>query len=175
MSLYLSIPAISNEINRIRRSRYESVLYGVWTSILTWQFPVTEGYVTCPQARHGSQSGERGWSDLHTYHYPNGSNTADRFLFVQCKRRGGPATWRDGLDQLLRYVRATHRTRRYGRRSPVYGILCVGEMVRLYKYHDPTRTLRPFAPPGLATGDEWNIRLDARKVQRILNYILRHH
>ncbi|KAJ6022774.1 hypothetical protein N7460_013169 [Penicillium canescens] len=85
---YFDIPAIQRETSRVPRAGSESVLYGVWNTILTWQFPVQQGYVTRPQDRHTSQAGQRGFSDLHTFQYPSAQQRANKFLIVQCKRTG---------------------------------------------------------------------------------------
>ncbi|KAJ6076110.1 hypothetical protein N7499_008091 [Penicillium canescens] len=104
---YFDIPAIQREISRVPRAGSESVLYGVWNTILTWQFPVQQGYVTRPQDRHTSQAGQRGFSDLHTFQYPSAQQRTNKFLIVQCKRTGletGASTWGEGVQQLDQYL-----------------------------------------------------------------------
>lgn len=54
----------------------QSTLYGVWSSILYLQFPVSQGYIARPQDQHTSQVGEWGFSDQYTY----------RYLTMQCKK-----------------------------------------------------------------------------------------
>ncbi|KAJ9488407.1 hypothetical protein VN97_g4876 [Penicillium thymicola] len=51
------IPAIQQEISR---AGPESVLYGVWNAILTWQFPVEQDYVTRPPEPSYHPSGAEG-------------------------------------------------------------------------------------------------------------------
>ncbi|CAI7677861.1 unnamed protein product [Penicillium manginii] len=128
---YYNLPAIQQEIRRVPRAGPESVLYGVWNTILTWQFPVQEGYVTRPQDRHTSQAGQNGFSDLHTYQYSPGQRRADKFLVVQCKRTGletRTSVWNEGVQQLNQYLSATHGTRLNP--TPVYGIVAVGVYMR---------------------------------------------
>lgn len=114
-------------MRRVPRAGHEAVLYGAWNAILSWQFDVRDGYITRPQDKHASQSGkggfsdlQGGFSDLHTYHYVDNATTPTKFLIVQWKRpdrytRG--STWLEGVDQLSRYLAATHGTRRKDRRS----------------------------------------------------------
>ena len=42
--------------------------------------------MTRSQARHGTQTGERGLSGLQTYQYVGGVHGTKRFLIVQCKQ-----------------------------------------------------------------------------------------
>jgi len=106
---------------------------------------MVDGYVTRPQDRHSSQSGERGFSDLHTNQYRDGERRASKFLIVQCKRAGlesRPGVWKEGVAQLNRYLAATHRTRSQDSRTPVYGIIAIGKFLRVYEYYDDFREVR---------------------------------
>ncbi|KAJ5980764.1 hypothetical protein N7481_008062 [Penicillium waksmanii] len=76
------IPALQQEINRVPRAGPECILYGVWNTILTWQFPVQEGYVTRPQDRHTSQTGQRGV--LGSAHIPVSAGTTKRQQVFDC-------------------------------------------------------------------------------------------
>ncbi|KAJ5246765.1 hypothetical protein N7468_001748 [Penicillium chermesinum] len=181
---YLSLAAVQAEINRIPRERYECVLYGVWNTILTWQFRVENGYVTRPQDRHSRQRGRAGYSDLHTYQYPAVGRRASKFLIVQCKKHGheGEAsTWTQGRNQLRQYLSNTHGRRRWGTRTPVYGILSVGHLVRFYKYVDVGEDIRDLniqsilRSTRIRNGDSLHIQTDCRQIQRILNHIRSHH
>lgn len=139
LSKYCSINAIAQELDRIRESDPESTLYGVWNAILSFQFPLSEGYITSPQDEHTAQSSEKGYFDLHTFHYRGDSSTADKFLIVQCKRAGyetRSSIWTEGVDQLSQYLSSTHGRRRPSDRSPVYGIVAVGKHMRVYRYDD---------------------------------------
>lgn len=145
---------------------------------LSLQFPIAQGYVTRPQDEHTSQSGERGFSDLHTFQYRGTSNTADKFLIVQCKRaeyEGWSSVWAEGVHQLDRYLSATHGTRRPQHRTPVFGILAVGKYMRVYKYDDVNRCVLNWAPRGLRRGETWHLNDHASAVQRILDHILNNH
>ncbi|KAJ5211012.1 hypothetical protein N7491_010828 [Penicillium cf. griseofulvum] len=180
MSSYLSINAIAQEVSRIKKSDPESTLYGAWNAILSFQFPVSEGYITRPQDEHTSQSGEKGYSDLHTFHYQGNSSTADKFLIVQCKRAGyesRPSVWAEGVDQLCRYLSSTHGRRRPSDRSPVYGIVAVGKHMRVYKYDDVSGWVLNWSPNPrrLKRGKTWHLKDNYNEVQLILDHIRDNH
>ncbi|CAI7628858.1 unnamed protein product [Penicillium palitans] len=175
---YSDIPAIQQEISRVPRAGTESVLYGVWNTILTWEFPVQQGYVTRPQYRHTSQAGQKGFSDLHTYQYPLGQQRATKFLIVQCKRTGlqsRPSTWEEGVHQLDQYLSATHRTRHVNP-TPVYGIVAVGMFMRVYQYHDATKSVGDITDPGVpSTALPLHLEDDSVAIQQILDHIRLNH
>ncbi|KAJ5610783.1 hypothetical protein N7510_007502 [Penicillium lagena] len=180
MQNYWQVHAIQEEIRRVPHAGHESVLYGVWNTILTWQFPVIDGYVTRPQDTHTSQSGEAGYSDLHTYQYVADNRTATKFLLTQCKKAGletQDSTWQEGHDQLSRYSASTHGRRRADRRSPVYGIVAVGNYMRAYKYDDDQKLVVEWAPWGMNASEILRIDKvdDKPHVQRILDHIRDHH
>lgn len=142
-------------MKRINRAGPECVAYGVWNAILSWQFPVVEGYITRPQDKHTSQSGRKGYSDLHTFHYPENGNRATKFLIAQCKRKGlegRKPVWQEGAAQLRQYLSATHKTRPKGKWTPVYGIITVGRYMRVYKYSDTQKDIVDWAPRGVEKG-----------------------
>jgi hypothetical protein len=179
-SKYYSINAIVQEIGRIKKGDPESTLYGVWNAILSFQFPVSEGYITRPQDEHTEQSGEKGYSDLHTFHYQGTSSTADKFLIVQCKRAGyetHPSVWEEGVDQLCRYLLSTHGRRRPSDRSPVYGIVAVGKFLRVYKYDDVSGCVLNWSPNSrrLKMGEVWNLKNHYNEIQLILDHIRDNH
>jgi hypothetical protein len=178
-SKYLSIDAIAQEINRIQKRDPESTLYGVWNAILSFQFPVSEGYITRPQDEHTAQSGEKGYSDLHTFHYQKNSSTADKFLIVQCKRAAyetHSSVWAEGVDQLRRYLSSTHGRRRPSHRSPVYGIVAVGKHMRVYRYDDVSQSVLDWSPSRrLERGKHRNLKKDSEEIQLILNHIRDNH
>jgi hypothetical protein len=39
----MHLNAVEEEISRVKKAGHESVFYRVWNTILTWQFPATEG------------------------------------------------------------------------------------------------------------------------------------
>lgn len=179
-SKYRSINAIAQELGQIRESDPESTLYGVWNAILNFQFPVSDGYITRPQDEHTAQSGEKGYSDLHTFHYRENSSTADKFLIVQCKRAGyetRSSVWAEGVDQLCRYLSSTHGRRRRSARSPVYGIVAVGKHMRVYKYDDVSESVIDWSPNSrrLKKGKVWNLKKDHDEIQLILDHIRGNH
>ena len=150
----------------------------MWNSILSFQFPICQGYVTRPQDEHTTQSGAKGYSDLHTFHYRGESSTADKFLIVQCKRAGSEtrsSVWAEGVSQLNQYLAATHGTRRPLDRSPVYGIIAVGRFMRVYKYDDINRSVLNWSPRGVQAGKEWDLKEGDLTVQKILDHILNNH
>ncbi|KAJ6025963.1 uncharacterized protein N7446_013126 [Penicillium canescens] len=175
---YFDIPAIQRETSRVPRAGSESVLYGVWNTILTWQFPVQQGYVTRPQDRHTSQAGQRGFSDLHTFQYPSAQQRANKFLIVQCKRTGletRASTWGEGVQQLDQYLSATHRTRHVNR-TPVYGIIAVGMYMRVYLYDDATNSVRDIGDPTVpSTAGRLHLKNDRIAIQQILDHIKANH
>lgn len=59
----------------------------------------------------------------------------------------------------------------------MYGILAVGNWMRVYKYDDNRRIVVDWAPPGIQAGRIFNISQasDRPYVQRILDYIRDHH
>ncbi|KAJ5440719.1 hypothetical protein N7491_003125 [Penicillium cf. griseofulvum] len=64
--------------------------------------------------RHTNQSGKKGFANLHTYQYPSGGGRANKFLIVQCKRKGletRDSAWIEAVGQLSQYLSATHGTR----------------------------------------------------------------
>lgn len=131
-----------------------------------------------PQDKHTDQAGEEGFSDLHVFHYRGAATTATKFLIVQCKRKGDegkPSVWEEAVDQLSRYLSATHGRRRPADRSSVYGMACVGEYMRVYKYDDINEQVLNWAPHGWLTGSCFNIKDDHVKVQEILDVILADH
>lgn len=166
------------EIERVKPRDPESTIYGIWNSILSLQFPITQGYVIRPQDKHTDQAGQNGFSDLHVFHYPGVATTATKFLIVQCKRMGDEnksSVWVEAVDQLDRYLYATHGRRRRADRSPVYGIACVGLKMRVYKYDDSSQGVLNWAPRGLTRGTRYDIVKDHKKVQKILDAILNDH
>ncbi|KAJ6012427.1 hypothetical protein N7522_002782 [Penicillium canescens] len=180
MSSYRSIHAIAQELDRIERNDPESIVYGVWNAILSFQFPVSEGYITRPQDEHTAQSGEKGYSDLHTFHYQENSSTADKFLIVQCKRAGyetHASVWAEGVDQLCQYLSSTHGRRRPSDRSPVYGIVAVGKYMRVYKYDDVNESVLNWSPNPrrLKKGNLWHLEENYEQVQLILDHIRDNH
>ncbi|CAG8115909.1 unnamed protein product [Penicillium nalgiovense] len=180
MSSYGCINAIAQELGRIRESDPESTLYGVWNAILSFQFPVSEGYITRPQDEHTEHSGEKGYSDLHTFHYQGNSSTADKFLIVQCKRAGyetRSSVWAEGVDQLCRYLSSTHGRRRPSGRSPVYGIVAVGKYMRVYRYDDVRQSVIDWSPNSrkLKKGKVWNLEENYDEIQLILDHIRDNH
>ncbi|KAJ5206134.1 hypothetical protein N7491_003247 [Penicillium cf. griseofulvum] len=145
--------------------------------ILAWQFPVEQGYITRPQDRHSSQSGRKGFSDLHTYQYPSGGGRANKFLIVQCKRKGletRDSVWLDAVGQLNQYLSASHGSR-HTNPTPVYGIVAIGMYMRAYKYNDMTRTVDDFSLPGQSSDQPFDIKKDRAVVQRILDIIKEDH
>lgn len=182
---YLKIPAIRYEIERIPRAGSECIMYGVWNAILSWQFPVTDGYVTRPQDQHTKQSGEKGFSDLHTFHYRGSSKDAVKFLIVQCKRAGletRPSVWAEGVNQLIRYLTATHGARRPDDRTPVYGTVAIGLFMRVYRYDDIRQTVSDWTAPGVRHNRSpagliapLHIQSHHDRIQRMLNYIRDNH
>lgn len=174
----MDIPAIRQEISRVPRAGPESVLYGVWNTILTWQFPVQQGYVTRPQDRHTSQAGQKGFSDLHTYQYPSAQQRANKFLIVQCKRTGletRTSTWGEGVQQLDQYLSATHRTRHVNP-TPVYGMVAVGMYMRVYQYHDATYSVGNIIDPRVpSTAIPLHLENDCIAIQQILDHIKANH
>ncbi|KAJ5832041.1 hypothetical protein N7474_000352 [Penicillium riverlandense] len=178
MTNYTNYHAISREIARIRPGDPESTLYGVWNAILGLQFPIAQGYITRPQDRHTAQSGQYGFSDLHTFQYRGNAANASKFLIVQCKRAGSESqdsVWRDAVDQLDQYLCDTHGRRRPADRTPVYGIAAVGLKMRVYRYDDVNQCVLNWAPRGLPQGAQWDLESEAGKVQRILDHILNNH
>ncbi|KAJ5952108.1 uncharacterized protein N7479_010521 [Penicillium vulpinum] len=180
MSQLFKIHAIEMEAKRIRRAGPECVSYGVWNAILSWQFPVVDGYITRPQDQHTSQSGQKGYSDLHTFHYPDGENKADKFLITQCKRKGlegRKSVWTEGAEQLRQYLSATHKTHPVKSRKLVYGIVTVGKYMRVYKYSDAQRDVVDWAPHGVKKGAFLDIlnKTDQPKITKILDYIRDNH
>lgn len=124
------------------------------------------------------QSGAKGYSDLHTFHYRGQSDTADKFLIVQCKRaafEGQSAVWAEGVSQLDRYLAATHQTRRSKDRTGVYGIIAIGRYMRVYKYDDPIRSVDDWAPRGVKKGEAWHLQEHHKEIQKILDSILERH
>lgn len=166
-------------MKRVPRAGPECILYGVWNTILTWQFPVQEGYVTRPQDRHTSQSGQKGFSDLHTYQYPPGQTKANKFLIVQCKRKGlesQPTTWDEAVQQLNQYLSATHGTRRVANPPPVYGIVAVGMYMRVYEYLDAARSVDDLRAPGVpSSANPLHLKKNRDAIQKILNHIKTNH
>jgi hypothetical protein len=162
----MSLHAVVEEIKRIKNKEPESILYGVWNSILNFQFPVQEGYITRPQ-------------DEHTFHYSGESSTADKFLIVQCKRAGfetRSSVWIEGVGQLNRYLAATHGTRRVSDRSPVYGIVAIGKSMRVYKYDDDSQSVDDWSPGAtVEAGEVLDLVEHEKKIQRVLNHIRRYH
>ncbi|KAJ5595356.1 uncharacterized protein N7459_001564 [Penicillium hispanicum] len=178
MSTYMQNHAIVQELSRIRRNDPECTIYGLWNSILALQFPIVQGYVTRPQDEHTLLTGEKGFSDLHVFHYRGAATSANKFLIVQCKRydyEGWPTVWTEGVDQLNDYLSATHRRRGPARRTPVYGIVAIGRRMRVYKYSDQLRSVQNWAPSGLQPGKPWHLKDDASQVQQILDHILNNH
>jgi hypothetical protein len=152
-------------------------MYGIWNAILALQFPVAQGYIIRPQERNTSQSGEQGFSDLHVFQYRNNATNADKFLIVQCKRAGTEtqdAVWEQAVDQLSRYLSATHGKRRPAARTPVYGIAAVGRYVRVYKYNDINQMVLNWVPKGIRW-KMWNLKDHPQQIQRILDHILNNH
>jgi hypothetical protein len=141
------------------------------------QFPVAQEYIVRPQDQHGSQSGARGFSDLHVVQYRNNATEPEKFLIVQCKRAGTEsqgAVWEEAVDQLDRYLRATHGKRAPAARTPVYGIAAVGKWMRVYKYDDINQCVLNWAPRRMRW-NRWNLKKNDAQVQRILDEILRNH
>ncbi|KAJ5954983.1 hypothetical protein N7501_009262 [Penicillium viridicatum] len=168
---YYDFDAIRREIRRIRlpRAGGESVMYGVWNSILTWQFDIRDGYVTCPQDHHSLQAGTHGFSDFEVHRYVG--NTRKRFLVVQCKRPGGEFsgyTWNQAVIQLQGYLASIHRE---PQSSPVvHGIVAIGKWLRLYEYDGTMHEMD--CKPG---ENQLDIVEDRRIVQDRLDYILNNH
>ena len=153
-------------------------MYGVWNTILCRQFPHDNGYITRPQDRHTNQRGEHGFSDFHTFQrFPD--NSVSKFLIVQCKRGGledSVRAWNQGIQQLNRYLGAIHGTRQPHERTPAYGILAVGQMMRVYQYDDVSRTVRPTRIiGGGAPGAKLHLENNPETIQTILNHIRDHH
>lgn len=145
---------------------------------MNFQFPVQQGYITRPQDAHTSQSGENGYSDLHNFHYRGGSSKADKFLIVQCKRAGlefRTSVWNEGIEQLDRYLAATHRTRRISDQSHVYGVVAIGRWMRVYRYDDTSRSVYNWSPPGMEDGELLHLVKDHAKIQIVLNHIYNYH
>ncbi|KAF3019037.1 hypothetical protein E8E15_000358 [Penicillium rubens] len=171
---YYDFDAIQREINRISRpsAEGESVMYGVWNSILTWQFDIRNGYVTCPQDRHSLQSGSRGFSDFEVHQYVG--NTRKRFLVVQCKKPGGEFggyTWNRARVQLERYLESIHSD---PQSSPtVHGIVAIGQWVRFYEY-DGTMYEMEFKEAG-PDQHQQHLVTDRRLIQGQLNSIRNNH
>ncbi|KAJ5783322.1 uncharacterized protein N7518_008999 [Penicillium psychrosexuale] len=93
----------------------ESVMYGVWISILTWQFDPRDGYITCPH--HSLQFSSRGFSDFQVHQYIS--------LVVQCKGEFGGYIWDGARDQLEKYLQPIHGD---PESSPtVHGIVAIGQ------------------------------------------------
>lgn len=92
-------------------------------------------------------SGQRGFSDFHTFEWQ--PRRRKYFLITQCKKyddQFSGRTWDDGEAQLAGYLSSQHRTRSPALRSPVYGILAIGKRVRFYRYDDNTRGIIQFQP-----------------------------
>lgn len=158
-------------------------MYGIPDAILNWQFPVTDEYITIPQALHKQFRGQKGFSDFHTLRY-DAAGQKRYFLITQCKPPYGetqPGVWDEARDQLIYYFNLQHKTQ--PARS-VYGIAAVGRRVRFYKYNFTTRSVVAWRPgenglPSLPrTGDErrnfYLLRDEADKVQKALDWIRDH-
>lgn len=134
--------------------------------------------MTRPQDRHASQASQAGFSDLHTYQYLPARAGANKFLIVQCKRRGletRDSTWVEGVRQLEQYLSATHRTRRVNQ-TPVYGIVAVGMYMRVYEYNDATNSVVNLRRPGVPRTDEpLHLRENRIAIQQILDHIKADH
>lgn len=160
-------------------------MYGIWDAILNWQFPVTDEYITRPQALHRQFRGRKGFSDFHTFQY-DAAGRERYFLITQCKPPYGETqkgVWNEARDQLISYFNLQHKTQPAG---SVYGIAAVGRRVRFYKYNFTTRSVVPWRPPGEnglpplpGTGDErrdfYLLVDEADKVQDALNWIRNRH
>ncbi|KAJ5670078.1 uncharacterized protein N7477_005441 [Penicillium maclennaniae] len=170
--------AILQELRRLRRGDHESTIYGIWNSILSLQFPITQGYVTRPQDRHTDQAGKKGFSDLHVFHYRGAASTATKFLIVQCKRigdEGKKSVWKQAIGQLNRYLGATHGRRPRANRTAVYGIAGIGKEMRVFKYDDVKQRVFEWAPHGWLRGSKFHLENNRVKVQQILDAILNDH
>ncbi|KAJ5522138.1 hypothetical protein N7527_006253 [Penicillium freii] len=176
MVTYLSNHAVSQEIASIRPGDPE---------FTTFQFPISDGYITRPQDCHTSQGGQRGFSDLHVFQYVGNAPKATKFLIAQCKRAGyetRDAVWDDAVQQLSEYLSNTHGRRRPAERIPVYGIVAVGRYMRAYRYDNINQCVLNWAPSGmrgprdqLQNHGPWHLKNDAGNVQLILNHILNNH
>lgn len=147
-------------------------MYGVWNSILTWQFGIPNGYVTCPQDHHSLQAGSRGFSDFEVHRYVG--NTRKRFLVVQCKKPGGEFggyTWNRARVQLERYLASIHRDPQS--RPVVHGIVAIGQWLRFYEYDGTMHEMD--CQPGKPREDQLNLVTDRIIVQDRLNYIRNNH
>jgi hypothetical protein len=147
---------------------------------LSWQFPVVDGYITRPQDKHTLQAGRKGYSDLHTFHYRDREGKATKFLITQCKRKGlegRKSVWDEGARQLKEYLSATHKTRSVHRRTPVYGIITVGKLMRVYKYSDVRKDIVDWAPRGVEKGAAFDISDEEHqpKIAKILDHVRDNH
>ncbi|KAL1855559.1 hypothetical protein Plec18167_004101 [Paecilomyces lecythidis] len=177
---YMDIPSIAQEIRELSTQSSEGHVNGVWNSILNWVFDPVNGYITRPQDMHTRFGGRYGYSDFHTLQWRNGRRM--HFLITQCKPRsaeGQRAIWQRGADQLQDYLRMQHRTRPVGQRTPVYGILAVGQLVRFFVYNDVHQSIEPFRPGALFSStqerDFYYLIHEAHLVQRALRDILNNH
>ncbi|QKX60447.1 uncharacterized protein TRUGW13939_07592 [Talaromyces rugulosus] len=179
---YLNVPAIRAELDGIKKGTSEGHVAGVWNAILSWMFPVTDGYVTRPQDIHRYFGGAKGFSDLHTFQY-DAAGRRRFFLIVQCKpysSEGSTADWQEAANQLRDYLSAIHKTRPAGRRTRVYGIAALGRRVRFFEYNDLTRNANGWRPSGTwavtHNGREfYDMRREATEVQSALDFILNNH
>ncbi|PGG98564.1 hypothetical protein AJ79_08817 [Helicocarpus griseus UAMH5409] len=58
---YLDIPAIGLELRSMKPSSAENHSYGLWDAILNVTFPVTQRFITRPQAQHSGYGGKKGF------------------------------------------------------------------------------------------------------------------
>ncbi|KAJ5553652.1 hypothetical protein N7494_003030 [Penicillium frequentans] len=182
MANYYNMQAVHAEIDRVTRAGHESIVYGVWNAILSSIFTPQDGYIVRPQDEHTSQSGARGYSDLHVFHYLPGARRATKFLIVQCKRAGGEtqsSVWREGVNQLHRYTVATQGTRAVRDRRPVYGIVAIGNSLRFYYYHEASQSIRNFwhssVHPNPKSGGVSDHKHHHDFIREILIHIRDHH
>lgn len=173
---YIELSAAALELFDPRYPRSESMQYGLWNGVLQWHFSIFDHYLTKPQDRYSLQRDRSGWCHLHTSHKSPSAPKAKKFLIVKCKkarRQRDGRDWRNGEAQLKAYMRAARRGRRHRPRA-AYGFLAIGCHLQVYKYNGITKSIYQWAPRGMRPR-RFDLRIDYRAVQCILNYIRRHH
>ena len=132
------------------------------------ELPLVQSYITRHQDQRASQAGERGFSDLHTYQYRGHATSTNKLLIVQCKKaelETQSSVWADGVDQLDRYLSATHGSRRPQDRTPVYGTVAIGKHMRVYRYDDINQCVLNWAPRSIQLGYIWHLEDDDTTIQ----------
>ncbi|KAF9894223.1 hypothetical protein FE257_007725 [Aspergillus nanangensis] len=120
---YLNIAAIRNEINVIDgENTSEGHINGICNAILIWVFDANSGYITRPHDPHGPYGRRGGYSDFHTLE----SNGGQKYSLILLHSMGGNL-WGEGPQSMA-------------------SILAVSKLVRFFRYHDPTKSVRKWRP-----------------------------